>query len=73
MQLMSALRRFRKHFSPAALHSLMSVGSKLASDVILTNSVLISLVGFCIKSSSILWSTQADIGRPGLYLLQVSP
>ena len=33
--------------------ALKSVGSQLASEVILTNSVLISLVGFCVKSSSI--------------------
>ena len=64
MQLISALRQFRKHFSPASVHSLMYV-SKLASEVSLTNSVLISLVSFCVKSSSILWGTQADIVRPG--------
>ena len=49
---------------------LKSVGSKIASEVSLTNSVLISLVVFCVKSSSILWGTQADIACPGL---QVSP
>ena len=53
MQLMSALRQFKKYFSSAFdtqsdEYVFKCVESKLASEVILTSSVLISLVDFCL-------------------------